>query len=248
MMGGVKPSTMTHSLGSVAVRSRLVDVSRLADGGEGEATVKANTYLNAFSRRRQLLAETTAKHDLLNDLIPAVRAAKRALVFTERQEATEDAAEILGWQGIRAGAVHAGLPATARRALVAQFAQGSLSVLCAPRILDEGVDVPDADLGIILAASQTRRQMVRRMGRVLRRKSDGRFARFVIAYVIGTSEDPMGGAYEAFLEDVTDVADDVVDFGTIETGDEVCEYLNDYMWKGTIPQPRMAPNGGTVTS
>ena len=74
-------------------------------------------------------------------------------------------------------------------------------------ILDEGVDLPAAHLGIILAASQSRRQMVQRMGRVLRRKADGRFARFVIAYVVGTSEDPGEGAHGAFLEDINDVAD-----------------------------------------
>lgn len=219
----------------------MADVSRLAEGGEGEATGKARAYLNAFSRRRQILAETGAKTDLLQKLVPAIRDAERVLVFTERKEAAEQAAATISWQGIRAGAVHSGLPTDTRRALLSQFSQGSLSVLCAPRVLDEGVDVPAADLGIILAASQSRRQMVQRMGRILRLKTDGRYARFVIAYVMGTSEDPDNGAHGAFLEDITDVADDVLNFGAIGTGDEVCKYLNEYMWKGPIPQPRMAP-------
>ncbi len=38
----------------------------------------------------------------------------------------------------------------------------------------------------------------------------------------------------------TDVADDRINFGTIETGDEVCKYLNEYTWKGPVPKPRMA--------
>lgn len=219
----------------------MTDVSSLAEGGEGEATGKARAYLNAFSRRRQILAETDAKHELLNELAPAIRAAERVLVFTERQGAAEEAAATLSGQGIRAGAVHSGIATETRRALLAQFAQGSLSALCAPRVLDEGVDVPAADLGIILAASHSRRQMVQRMGRILRRKSDGRYARFVIAYVVGTSEDPDEGAHGAFLDDITDVADHVIDFGAIETGNEVCDYLNNYLWKGPIPQPRMAP-------
>ena len=109
-------------------------------------------------------------------------------------------------------------------------------------MLDEGLDLPAADLGIILAASQSRRQMIQRMGRVLRRKPDGRFARFVIAYVIGTSEDPANGAHEAFLDKITDVADDVVNFRIADLGEskKMCEYLNDFMWMGEIPQPRMA--------
>lgn len=50
------------------------------------------------------------------------------------------------------------------------FADGFLQVIVAPQVLDEGVDVPEADLVVILAASKTRRQMVQRMGRVLRVK------------------------------------------------------------------------------
>ena len=90
-------------------------------------------------------------------------------------------------------------------------------MLSAPQVLDEGVNLPAADLGIILAASQSRRQMVQRMR------------------VLGTSEDPDEGAHGAFLENITDVADGRINFGTIETGDEVCKYL-----KGTCPQ---AENG-----
>ena len=55
--------------------------------------------------------------------------------------------------------------------------------------------MPDADLGIIVAASRQRRQMIQRMGRVLRPKNDGRLARFAVLYVQGTSEDPALGAH-----------------------------------------------------
>lgn len=221
----------------------MAHVTRLAEGGHSEETQRARGYLAAFSRRRQLLADSSAKLEPLGKLAPAVRASERIIVFTERTEAAEEAAATLRLQGLRAGAVHSGLLGNTRRDLMSQFAQGSLSVLCAPKILDEGINVPAADLGIILAASQSRRQMVQRMGRILRLKSDGRYARFVIAYVVGTSEDPDGGAHEEFLEDITDVADDVVNFGSIERGDDVCDYLNDYVWRGPIPQPRMAPSG-----
>ena len=44
--------------------------------------------------------------------------------------------------------------------------------------------------------------MIQRMGRVLRKKADGRLARFVIFYVQGTSEDPAQGAHEDFLGEI----------------------------------------------
>jgi superfamily II DNA or RNA helicase len=73
-------------------------------------------------------------------------------------------------------------------------------------VLDEGVDVPDADVAIVLAAFRTRRQMIQRLGRVLRRKDDGREAILVIAYAKGTREDPAQGAHEDFLDEVITVA------------------------------------------
>ena len=76
------------------------------------------------------------------------------------------------------------------------------------------MDVPEADLGVILAASQSRRQMIQRMGRIIRPKADGRPANFVILYVRGTSEDPAEGAREVFLNEITGVADDFKVFPT----------------------------------
>lgn len=217
----------------------MAEVQALSEGDEGESTGRARAYLSAFSRRRQVLANPVAKCDLIQSLVPAACVAERVIVFTERVDAAEEAAETFRERGIRTAAIHSGLPSESRRLLLEQFTNGSLHILCAPKVLDEGVDLPTADLAIILAASHSRRQMIQRMGRVLRRKPDGRFARFLIAYVVGTSEDPSEGAHGAFLEDITNVADNVVNFG-VEMDDNVRDFLNDYAWEGPIPPPKMA--------
>jgi hypothetical protein len=54
--------------------------------------------------------------------------------------------------------------------------------------------------------------MIQRMGRIMRRKPDGRRARFAVLFVEGTIEDPARGAHEGFLTEITDVADDVLRF------------------------------------
>ena len=223
----------------------MAEVQTLSEGGEKEVTRKARAYLSAFSRRRQVLANPVAKMDLAVSLVPAIRQAERVIVFTERVDAAEKSAETINEQGVRAAAIHAGISSEYRQSILKQFENGALHVLCAPKVLDEGVDVPAADLGIILAASQSRRQMIQRMGRVIRRKHDGRFARFVIAYVEDTSEDPANGAHGTFLDDITDVASEVVDVGVVEVGagEKICKYLNEFDWKGPIPQAKMAATG-----
>ena len=70
--------------------------------------------------------------------------------------------------------------------------------------------------------------MVQRMGRVLRKKEDGRMARVVVLYVEGTSEDPKLGAHETFIELIQDVAEAKVFFGPGDSPRQICHYLNDW--------------------
>jgi superfamily II DNA or RNA helicase len=184
----------------------LQDVARLAQGDDDDAAL-ARGYLGAMQERRHLLAETPAKGEALRSLEGAFRGAERALVFTLGIAAAEQAARDLRALGLTAEALHSGLDRAARRSVLARFASGDVRVATAPQVLDEGIDVPAADLAVVLAASRSRRQMTQRMGRVLRRKPDGRLARFGVVFVEGTIEDPATGAHEGFLDEVTAVAD-----------------------------------------
>lgn len=52
------------------------------------------------------------------------------------------------------------------------FKKADNAVLIAPKLLDEGVDVPDAEVGINVAGTKTELQLIQRMGRILRRHAD----------------------------------------------------------------------------
>ena len=88
------------------------------------------------------------------------------------------------------------------------------------------MDVPEADLAVIIATSSSRLQMIQRMGRVLRLKKGGRRARFVLLYVRGTAEDPTadGGAHEAFFDAITPTADCIEDF-LPDQEEALCRFL-----------------------
>jgi superfamily II DNA or RNA helicase len=135
------------------------------------------------------------------------------------------AAEVFNRDGVAAAVLHAGVGAEARRDVLALFEKGRVKILAAPKLLDEGVDVPTADLAIVIAASRSRLQMVQRMGRVLRRKPDNRLARLAIFCVQGTPEDPASGGHEAFLDLIIPAADRVE---TFEPGEDrhLCSFLN----------------------
>ncbi|CAA9563536.1 MAG: DNA helicase (Rad25 homolog) [uncultured Thermomicrobiales bacterium] len=57
-----------------------------------------------------------------------------------------------------------------RRAILAGFREGRYSKLVTGRVLNEGVDVPDANVAIVASGSSATREYVQRLGRILRPK------------------------------------------------------------------------------
>ena len=53
-----------------------------------------------------------------------------------------------------------------------RFRSGKYGAIVTSKVLDEGLDVPDAELGIIVSGTGSRREFVQRLGRLLRPRSD----------------------------------------------------------------------------
>lgn len=65
-------------------------------------------------------------------------------------------------------------PKRERLAVLDGFAKGRFTVLVANRVLDEGVDVPEAKVAVVIGGQASTRQATQRLGRVLRRTGDAR--------------------------------------------------------------------------
>ncbi|MDB5171629.1 MAG: hypothetical protein JWN51_402 [Phycisphaerales bacterium] len=61
-----------------------------------------------------------------------------------------------------------------RRAVLEGFAEGSFPVLVANRVLDEGVDVPEAKVAVVIGGQASTRQAKQRLGRILRKSGPAR--------------------------------------------------------------------------
>ena len=61
-----------------------------------------------------------------------------------------------------------------RERVLGLFKEGRLRALVSAQVLNEGLDVPDAEVGIIVAGSKGEREHVQRVGRVLRPRPDKR--------------------------------------------------------------------------
>lgn len=134
-----------------------------ADFARAAATCpEGREALAAWRRVQVLLAFTNAKRDALGGLLDRHRNA-RVLVFT----ADNHAAYAIARQ-------HLIMPLTCdisrleRDAALARFRAGALRALVSARVLNEGIDVPDADVAIIVAGAMGEREHVQRIGRLLR--------------------------------------------------------------------------------
>lgn len=182
--------------------------------GDPDPTIEdvARRFLKAFSERVDVMAGAVNKLDAMRALAPAVGASRGALVFTRRKESAEDLAAVLRDEHVAAYPIHSGHTMHQRRERLAGLKTGRAQALVAPTVLDEGVDVPDVDLGVVMSGSKSRRQMIQRMGRVLRRKADGRKATFVVVYARDTAEDLSGSdGQEGALDLIVESADRVFD-------------------------------------
>ena len=57
---------------------------------------------------------------------------------------------------------------TERQAIISQFVNNQIQVLVGIKCLDEGIDIPNARIAIIMASSTNPREYVQRVGRVVR--------------------------------------------------------------------------------
>ena len=191
--------------------SFLREVQRAAEDDD-DPTISdvARRYLKAFSTRIDVMTSAQAKLDVTTRLAPRIQASGGAILFTRRVDMAEEISAALVDAGVKAAPIHSDLSRGDRKDRLAALRAGRLKAVVAPTVLDEGIDVPDIDLAVVMGGSRSRRQMIQRMGRVLRLKPDGRKATFVVVYARGTAEDlEISDGAESCLDLIVECADSV---------------------------------------
>ena len=147
----------------------LAAVAYLAEKDAGPNGKAATAYMDAFSRRREIVAGSQTKYEVLNRFAPVMESSNGTILFTQTVSAANNAISRLD-PLLKIDLITGATGRNEREKLLNSLREGNLDVIAAPRVLDEGIDVPDANLGVVISASRTRRQMIQRMGRILRRK------------------------------------------------------------------------------
>jgi len=109
---------------------------------------------------------------------------RRGLIFHESIDAANRIVAALKTRDHRVAPYHSRLGTVARLKNLRMFRTGQLDLLVTCRALDEGLDVPDAEIGIIAASTSSTRQRIQRMGRVLRPSSRKDEAKVLTLYAL----------------------------------------------------------------
>lgn len=126
---------------------------------------EARAAMLAWREARGLALNAPGKFALLEDLFARHRD-ERVLVFSEYNTLVEEVSRRFCLPSI----THE-TPADERRAILDRFRSGQYTKLVSGRVLNEGVDIPDCRVAIIVSGNATRREYVQRLGRILRPKA-----------------------------------------------------------------------------
>ncbi len=124
----------------------------------------ARIALDSWRRARRIALEADSKVDQVERLLKRYRD-RKVLIFSEFISIVRSIARKFGIAKITSST-----RASERKRILEMYRNGDITKLVSGKVLDEGVDVPDASVGIIVSGSSTKRQYVQRLGRILRPK------------------------------------------------------------------------------
>jgi superfamily II DNA or RNA helicase len=125
---------------------------------------EARRAMLAHREARRLAFNAGAKTGVLLGLLERHRE-ERVLIFSEFTAVVEGIS-----RGLLVPCITHRTPAAERGAILEGFRAGRFTKLATGRVLNEGVDVPDASVAIVLSGTGTRREYIQRLGRILRPK------------------------------------------------------------------------------
>ena len=117
--------------------------------------------------RKQLCSESYNKLPIILKIIEE-NPNEKILVFTESIRSIIRLKQFLREHGIKCETIHS--KRKDRKKVLEYWKKGVFNVLLSVRVLDEGIDVPECSVGIIVSNSLAKRQLVQRIGRIVRPK------------------------------------------------------------------------------
>lgn len=172
-------------------QTELFEMLRSLSGNSNPKIARAaSTYMTLSYKRKSLVALASARISCACDLVQRLDKQEKIIIFGERISQADELYQLLQEHAPeRVGRYHSKMGSQANKNVLERFRTGSVRILIACKAIDEGIDVPDASIGIILSSTSTKRQRIQRLGRIIRKKDDNATASLYYLHIKETSED-----------------------------------------------------------
>lgn len=146
--------------------------------------IRAQNALRVHSKLRQIVHKAENKKKAVEKIVKLeLKRGSKIIIFTQYVDQAKELGKLLN------APVLVGETETRKRQkILRDFKEGKTRVLVVTTVGDEGLDIPDANVGIIVTGTGSRRQFIQRLGRLLR-PSKGKEARLYEIVVRGTLEE-----------------------------------------------------------
>ncbi|GAC1560510.1 MAG: DEAD/DEAH box helicase family protein [Ktedonobacteraceae bacterium] len=125
---------------------------------------EARVAMLAWREARNIAMNAPAKYTEIERLL-RLHANDQVILFSEYNQVVDEISRHFCLPSITYKT-----PTEERRAILDNFRSGQYSKLVTGRVLNEGVDVPDCRVAIIVSGNSTKREYIQRLGRILRPK------------------------------------------------------------------------------
>ncbi len=121
---------------------------------------------------------------------------KKTIVFTESKKQANHIFKKLEDDGRLTALYHTGISKVARQFNLVEFMQGTYRSLITCTAVDEGLNVPDIEIAIIVSQTKSIRQRIQRLGRALRKGKEK--AIIYTIYITGEEKEQLINEYNDF--------------------------------------------------
>ncbi|MCL5067227.1 MAG: DEAD/DEAH box helicase [Thaumarchaeota archaeon] len=151
----------------------------------------------AMSRRKKLLSQIESKREAIQSIISR-HEGEMIILFAESVEAIEEIKQTLTERNIPSETFHSKTEPWRRMEILNEWGS-KFDVLLSCRALEEGLDVKEVSVGILITSGKSKRQFVQRIGRVVR-PVKGKVAKFYVVYCPETVEETYSKTIESILK------------------------------------------------
>lgn len=177
-----------NGLGSQQFFAALEQLTQVPE--DPDTASLARSVLVLSIARKDIVYRAESRIECVRDLVARIPPAAKVLIFNERIEVAEAVYERLRdlFPG-QVGRYHSEMDEGNRKIVLRKYQNSELRILVSCRALDEGLNIPETDVGIIASSTSSSRQRIQRLGRILRRSGKEHTACLYYLYIGSSNEE-----------------------------------------------------------